>query len=93
MRGNRYCRPAAIALIGLLSAAVVSGCGLARMENSAEDLQSSKIAYETCLRGADNVDQCAKEKAIYDADLDEYEARHKAAARYGASTTVINNNR
>ena len=64
-------------------------CGVVRTERSAEDLSSSKEAYEQCLRAAEKVDQCAKEKAIYDADLAEYEARHKAAARYGASSAII----
>jgi len=79
---------AAALALGLL----LSSCGLARLERSAEDLQSSKIAYEDCLRAAENVDQCTKEKAVYDADLAEYEARHKAASRYGASNIKINNN-
>jgi len=68
-----------------------SSCGLVRSERSAEDLSSSKDAYEQCIRAAEKVDQCEKEKAIYDADLAEYEARHKALSRYGASSTTINN--
>jgi hypothetical protein len=82
----------ALALAGWLFSLMLSSCGLVRSERSAEDLGSSKSAYETCVRAADNLNQCAKEKAIYDADLDEYEARHKALHRYGASsTTVIQN--
>ncbi len=87
----KLCYAAALAV--LLSLLALS-CGFARLQQSAEDLQSSKNAYETCIRAAENVDQCAKEKAIFDADLAEYEARHKAAARYGASTArvTVNNN-
>ena len=81
-------RHATAIALGLL----LLSCGLARLERSAEDLQSSKIAYEDCLRAAESTDQCAKEKAVYDADLAEYEARHKAASRYGASSININNN-
>jgi len=69
----------------------VSSCGLVRSERSAEDLSSSKQAYEECLRAAEKANQCSKEKAIYDADLAEYEARHKAISRYGASSTTVNN--
>jgi hypothetical protein len=65
---------------------------MVRTEESAEDLQSSKQAYEACLRNAPSVDQCSKEKAIFDADLAEYEARHKAMSRYGASRVIVNNN-
>lgn len=81
-------RHAALALAGLLS----SSCGLVRSERSAEDLSSSKQAYEQCIRESQQVSQCDKEKAIYDADLAEYEARHKAMSRYGASTVNINSN-
>ena len=82
---------AALILVGCLVSSVVFSCGLARLEQSARDLQSSKGAYEACLRTADSVDHCAKEKAIYEADLADYEARHKAASRYGASSVTINN--
>lgn len=68
---------------------LLSSCGLVRTGRSAEDLSSSKEAYEQCVRAAEKLDQCAKEKAIYDADLAEYEARHKAAARYGASSVTV----
>jgi hypothetical protein len=77
-------RAAALALL------LLSSCGAVRTERSAEDLSSSKEAYEQCIRAAEKVDQCEKEKAIYDADLAEYEARHKAAARYGASSVIVN---
>jgi hypothetical protein len=83
-------RNAVLVALGFL---LFSSCGIARVERSAEDLSSSKEAYEQCIRGAEKLDQCEKEKAIYDADLTEYEARHKAVSRYGASTTTINNNR
>jgi len=65
---------AALVLVGCLVSWVLFSCGLARLEQSAEDLQSSKGAYEAYLRTAESVDQCAKKKAIYEADLADYEA-------------------
>ncbi len=73
----------------LLLVFALFGCGAVRMNRSADDLQSSKLAYEQCVRAADSVDQCAKEKAIFDADLAEYDARFKAASRYGASNSTV----
>jgi hypothetical protein len=81
---------AALALVGSIGSLLLS-CGIVRVERSAEDLSSSKTAYEQCLRASESVNQCSKEKAIYDADLAEYEARHKAVSRYGASSVTVNN--
>ncbi len=70
---------------------VLTGCGLARLDKSASDLSSSKANYEDCLRNQP-ADSCETLKAIYAADLQEYEARHKAFSNYGASRVYVQQN-
>lgn len=74
---------AAVALVGSL---FCSACGLVPTGRSAEELSSSRQAYEQCLRTDEKADQCEKQEAIYDADLAEHEARHKAVSRYASLT-------
>lgn len=73
--------------LALLFTILLAGCGLVRQTHelvqaqkaasqSSEDLQTSKVAYEACLRSADNPAKCDSQKAIYEADLAEYQARH-----------------
>jgi hypothetical protein len=65
-----------------LGSLVFSWCGWVRVERSAH-LSSSKEAYEQRLWLAERVGQYDKGKAIYDADLAEYEARQKTFTHYG----------
>ncbi len=76
-------------LIGLL----LSACGLVQTEESDEELKTSKLAYESCLRSTIAETNCYKEKAIYETDLAEYEARQRALSHYGASSVTVNSNR
>jgi hypothetical protein len=76
-----------VASIGLV-ALLAGGCGLARLEKSAEDLQTSKADYEACLHSQPET-SCENLKQIYEADLSEYEARHKAASNYGATRVNV----
>jgi hypothetical protein len=74
---------AALALV-LVGSLFASACGSVRTDPSAEELSSSKQAYEQCLRADEKAVQC--EEAIYDADIAEYEARHEANVRYRSLT-------
>ncbi len=75
---------AAVALVGSL---FCSACGMVPTGRSAaEELSSSRQAYEQCLRTDEKADQCEKREAIYDADLAAHEARYKAVSRYASLT-------
>jgi hypothetical protein len=76
-------------LLVALACAGLIGCGLVRDNRAAADLESSKANYEACIRSKP-AEQCQAEKAIFDADLVEYQARMNRYPKAVSSTHIQN---
>jgi hypothetical protein len=61
---------------------IVSSCGISGLDKSEQDLRTSKANYEQCLESRPAED-CENPRAIYEADLQDYQAHHKGTSRYG----------
>lgn len=76
----------------IVVAAMLSGCGITRMNQAASDYQASVAAYKQCLAERP-LDQCEAKRLAMEADERQYNNRTSAIPGGSSSTNVNIQNR